>query len=121
MRKVAWSLYFTEKCRQGGEVGVQNAGIFADNIYGLAALELLGVGLRGDAARLPLGRVDVAEGPEVDDEDDVGPEVAEHLGDHGEGPLEGASEAVLEGNCKSIRIMLGIIAGQIYCDLDLEE
>ncbi len=34
-------------------------------------------------------------GPEVDDEDDVAPEVSEHLGDHGQGPLERLRETVL--------------------------
>ena len=112
VREVAWVLCCNwDKNVAKGKVGVQNTGAFAGIIYGLAALELLGVGLRGDAARLPLGRVDVAEGPEVDDEDDVGPEVAEHLGDHGEGPLEGAREAVLYwvGSLIKITTMLGII------------
>ena len=35
------------------------------------------------------------EGPEVDDEDGVAPEVAKHLGDHGQGPLERLREPVL--------------------------
>ena len=39
--------------------------------------------------------MNVLEGPEVDDEHDVAPEVSEHLGDHGEGSLERFGEAVL--------------------------
>ena len=35
------------------------------------------------------------ERPEVDDEDDVAPEVSEHLGDHGQGSLERLREPVL--------------------------
>ena len=37
----------------------------------------------------------VLERPEVDDEDDVAPEVSEHLGDHGEGSFKGFGEAIL--------------------------
>lgn len=37
----------------------------------------------------------VPEGPEVDNEDNVAPEVSEHLRDHGEGSLEGFGEAIL--------------------------
>ena len=47
-----------------------------------------------ESSRAP-SRCTHLEGPEVDDEDDVGPEVAEHLGDHGEGALEGPREPVL--------------------------
>ena len=35
----------------------------------------------------------VLEGPEVDDEDDVAPEVSKHLRDHGQGALERLRES----------------------------
>ena len=39
--------------------------------------------------------MNVLEGPEVDDEHDVAPEVSEHLGDHWQGSLERFGEAIL--------------------------
>ena len=50
--------------------------------------ELVGVGLHGDSPGPPLLGVGLPEGPEVDHQDHVGPEVAEHLGDHAQGSLE---------------------------------
>ena len=39
--------------------------------------------------------MDLFKRPKVDDQYDVGPKVAKHFGQHGQGPLEGTGEPVL--------------------------